>query len=117
MRHLAMPITLLVILLLFQSAPVVGPSQAQPFDPFERQSPILNGCGENSVFAILQTPEGRECLKYLPRASNAPTDYTLYCRGADWGCCIKGTGLGGACKITGRIPSQLLPRPPVLRHP
>jgi hypothetical protein len=113
MRHLAMPITLLVILLLFQSTPVATPSLAQPFP---RDPAILNGCSENAVFAILQTAEGRECLKYLPRASNVASDFSLYCRGADWGCCYKSTGFN-SCKITARIPYRRPTRLPAVRNP
>lgn len=113
MRNFALPIALLAMLFLFQSTPIAT-SFAQPFPPLQR--PILNGCSENAVFAILNTAEGRECLKYLPRASNAPSDFSLFCRGADWGCCIKTAGLNG-CKITGRIPSQRIPRLPATQNP
>jgi hypothetical protein len=112
MRNFALPITLLATSFLFQSTPVATPSFAQPFPPLER--PILNGCTENAVFAIMNTAEGRECLKALPRASNVPSDLSLFCRGADWGCCFKTEGLNG-CKITGRIPFRRVQRPPAVR--
>ncbi len=109
MRNLALPI-ILATLILFQSSPVATPSFAQPFP---RQPAILNGCSENALFALLQTQEGKACLSYLPRASNAPSDFSIFCRGADWGCCFKSQGMNG-CKITGRIPSQRLQRPPAV---
>jgi len=111
MRNFALPITLFAMLILFQSSPVATPSFAQPFP---RDPAILNGCSENSVFAILNTAEGRECLKALPRASNEPSDFSLFCRGADWGCCFKASGFNG-CKITGRIPSRRPTRAPAVR--
>lgn len=113
MRNFALPIILLATLFVFQSTPIATPSFAQPFP---RQPAILNGCSENSVFAILQTAEGRECLRYLPRASNVASDFSLFCRGADWGCCYKVEGLNG-CKIRGRIPSQRIPRLPATQNP
>jgi hypothetical protein len=112
MRNLALPITLLAMLLLIQSTPVAGPSFAQPFPPL--QPAILNGCSENALFAILNTAEGRECLKALPRASNEPSDFSVFCRGADWGCCFKSAGFNG-CKITGRIPYRRPTRAPAVR--
>jgi hypothetical protein len=112
MRNFALPITLFAMLILIQSSSVATPSFAQPFPPL--QPKILNGCTENSVFAILQTPEGRECLKALPRASNVSSDFSLFCRGADWGCCFKTQGLNG-CKITGRIPYRRPVRAPAVR--
>lgn len=111
MRNFALPITLLAMLTLFHSSSVATPSFAQPFP---RQPAILNGCSENAVFAILQTAEGRECLKALPRASNVSSDFSLFCRGVDWGCCFKTQGFNG-CKITGRIPFQRMPRAPAVR--
>jgi hypothetical protein len=111
MRNVALPITLLAMLILIQSSPVAGPSFAQPFP---RDPAILNGCSENALFAILQTPEGRECLKALPRASNVPSDFSVFCRGAEWGCCFKSAGFNG-CKITGRIPYRRPVRAPAVR--
>jgi hypothetical protein len=115
MRNFALPIVLLAMLVLFQSIPVAGPSLAQPFPP--RQPPILNGCSENALFAILHTGEGKYCLdSLLPRASNTPSDYSIFCNGAQWGCCLKQAGFNG-CKVTGQIPSRRIPRPPATRSP
>jgi hypothetical protein len=115
MRNFALPITLLAMLFLFQSTPVATPSFAQPFPPLQR--PILNGCSENALFAILNTGEGKYCLEnLLPRASNAPSDYSIFCSGAQWGCCLKQAGLTG-CKVRGQIPSRRIPRPPATRSP
>jgi hypothetical protein len=108
MRTSTLPV-LLAMLILFQSSPV-APSLAQPFP---RQPAILNGCAENSLFAILHTAEGRACLAYLPRASNVPSDFSIFCRGGEWGCCFKTEGMNG-CKITGRIPSRRFPRAPAV---
>jgi len=115
MRNLTLPITLLAMLLLIQSAPVAGPSFAQPFPP--RQPPILNGCSENALFAILRTGEGKYCLdNLLPRASNTPSEYSIFCSGGQWGCCLKQAGMSG-CKVRGQIPYRRLPQPPRSPNP
>lgn len=113
MRNVALPV--LLALMLAQSSHVAAPSFAQPFGP--RPPAILNGCSESALFAILNSDRGRACLEsYLPRASNVPSDFTVACSGARWGCCLKGQGLS-ACKIEGQIPSQRIPRPPAVIQP
>ncbi len=104
-------VALLIMLSLFlaQSEPV----STQPFGP--PQPPILNGCSENALFAILNSDRGRYCLDtMLPRHANVATDYSVFCSGGQWGCCIKSAGFG-SCKVTGAIPSARRPRPPATR--
>jgi hypothetical protein len=111
MRRLALPIML--SLLLLQSAPVA----TQPFEPLGPRPPaILNGCTENALFAILNSQAGQECLKYLPRASNVATDFSVFCRQARWGCCDKQAGYPN-CKIEEAIPYRRPQRPPVAVRP
>jgi hypothetical protein len=109
MRHFALPIVF-VSLVLLQSSPVA----TQPFEPLGPRPPaILNGCSENALFAILNSGRGGDCLRtLLPRASNVASEYSVFCQGAQWGCCVKSIGFG-ACKHTGTIPSQRVVRPPV----
>jgi hypothetical protein len=113
MRRLAL-LTLLVSLALLQSSPVA----TQPFEPLGPRPPaILNGCSENALFAILNSGGGGDCLRrLLPRASNVASEYSVFCQGAQWGCCVKSVGFG-ACKYTGTIPSRRVVRPPVAVDP
>jgi hypothetical protein len=95
-----------------QSTPVATPSFAQPFPPLQSDPER-----QRTLFAILNTGEGMYCLEtLLPRASNAPSDYSIFCSGAQWGCCLKQAGLTG-CKVRGQIPSRRIPRPPATRSP
>lgn len=111
MRNLVLPMTVVAVLLLLQSSPVATPSFAQPF---ERAPAVLNGCTETALFAILNSDRGQACLtQLLPRASNAPSRYSIFCSGGTWGCCVKTQGMSN-CKITGPIPSRRVPRPPAV---
>lgn len=113
MRRFAL-LTLLVSLALVQSSPVA----TQPFGPLGPRGPaILNGCSENALFSILNTAEGGECLRnLLPRASNVASEYSLFCQGGRWGCCVKSVGFNG-CKYGGAVPFQRAVRPPVAVDP
>jgi hypothetical protein len=113
MRRFAFLI-LLVSLALVQSSPVA----TQPFGPLGPRPPaILNGCSENALFAVLRDGAGAECLRnLLPRASNVASEYSVFCQGAQWGCCLKTAGLAG-CKYRGMIPYQRPARPPVAIQP
>ena len=111
MRRLAIP--LLFALLLVQSAPVTPAS----FTVLQPPGPVvLNGCTENALFAIMNSAAGRECLKYLPRASNVGASFSVFCRQGRWGCCDKQTGYPN-CKIEEAIPHQKTQRPPVAVQP
>ncbi|NOT39969.1 MAG: hypothetical protein HOP13_05705 [Alphaproteobacteria bacterium] len=100
---------MMISLFLAQSAPV----STQPFGP--PQPPILNGCSENALFAILNSDRGRYCLDtMLPRQANIASDYSVFCSAGRWGCCIKSVGLGG-CKVEGVIPTYRRPKPPAMR--
>lgn len=101
---------IVVSLFVAQSAPV----STQPFDP--PQPPILNGCSENALFAILNSDRGRYCLDtMLPRQANIASDYSVFCSAGKWGCCIKSAGFGN-CKVTGTIPVYRRPKPPATRN-
>ncbi|MFM9862584.1 MAG: hypothetical protein ACKVRO_03155 [Micropepsaceae bacterium] len=100
---------MMISLFLFQSAPV----STQPFGP--PQPPILNGCSENALFAILNSDRGRYCLDtMLPRQANIASEYSVFCNAGKWGCCIKSVGFGG-CKVEGIIPTYRRPKPPAMR--
>lgn len=101
----------LIVVLLF--AFPLSPASTQPFGP--PQPPILNGCSENALFAILHSDKGQYCLNtMLPKQANIASDYSVFCNGARWGCCAKATGWG-ACKIEGEIPTYRKPKPPATR--
>lgn len=111
MRRLTLPIILSLVFI--QSTPV----STQPFDPVLRRPPaILHGCTENALFAILNSAAGKECLNYLPRASNVATDLSIFCKAGRWGCCDKAVGYP-ACKIEEAIPYQRTLKPPVAVQP
>ena len=106
MHRLALPIIL--ALFLAQSAPV----SPAPFGVLQPSGPvILNGCTENALFAVLNSGAGKECLNYLPRASNVSSRYSVFCKAGRWGCCEKTAGYPN-CKIEEAIPYQR-PPPPV----
>ena len=101
---------IMMSLYLSYSAPV----STQPFGL--PQPPILNGCSENAVFAILNSDQGRYCLNtMLPRQVNVASDYSLFCNAGKWGCCLKSVGFG-SCKVEGIIPSAKRPKPPATRE-
>ncbi len=107
MRKIALLIML--PLFLFQSSAV----STQPFGP--PQPPILNGCSENALFAILNSDRGRYCLDtMLPRQANAASDYSVFCNAGKWGCCIKSAGFAN-CKVEGVIPVSRRPKLPATR--
>ncbi len=104
-------IAFLIIMSLFlcQSTPV----STQPFGPL--QPPILNGCSENALFAILNSDRGRYCLNtMLPKQANVASDFSVFCNSGKWGCCFKSAGLG-SCKVEGVIPVYRRPKPPATR--
>jgi hypothetical protein len=106
-------IVILVVtsLFVFQSSPV----STQPFGP--RPPVVLNGCTESALFAVLNSDAGKYCLaNLLPRYSNAPSDYSVFCSAGKWGCCIKSAGFGN-CKVDGIIPTQRRPKPPAALDP
>jgi hypothetical protein len=112
MRRFALPLVLSLFLL--QSAPVT-PANYTAVGPFEPQGPVvLNGCTENALFAILNSQAGQACLQYLPRQSNVPTTFSVFCQRGRWGCCYKQSGYPN-CKIEEPIPYRR-PAPPVA-HP
>ncbi|MEQ1866288.1 MAG: hypothetical protein ABL996_16745 [Micropepsaceae bacterium] len=107
MRRL--PFLIVMSLFLCQSAPV----STEPFGP--PQPPILNGCTENALFAILNSDRGRYCLDaLLPKQSNVASDFSVFCSGGKWGCCFKSEGFG-SCKVEGVIPFYRRPKPPATR--
>jgi len=107
MRWTAVVLALSVLFL------VAGPATPQPWSPLgPRPQPILNGCSENAVFAILNTAAGRECLRYLSRAANVNSEFSLFCNAGRWGCCLKSAGFG-SCKIEEAIPVQRRIPPPL----
>jgi hypothetical protein len=105
-----------LVLMLLSFTLLVSPVMPQPYGPVQRQPAILNGCTENALFAILNSDAGKECLRYLPRASNVSTDMSIYCRSGRWGCCDKTIGYP-ACKIEDAIPVRRRTPPPVAIDP
>ena len=104
-------ISILIVVLLFayQSRPV----STQPFGP--PPPPILNGCSENALFAILNSDRGRYCLDtMLPKRANLASPFSVFCNAGKWGCCDKAAGFGH-CKVEGVIPIYRQPKPPATR--
>ena len=101
-------LVLAIALALVQSQPVA----TQPFGPLS--PPILNGCTENQLFAVLNSPRGNDCLRNgLPRNANVPSNFSVFCSAGRWGCCVKTAGyVPGGCKYEGVIPVWRRPPPP-----
>lgn len=100
MRHIGVAIALLLVMF------TAGPVATQPWGPLgPRPKPVLNGCTESALFAVFNSAAGKECLRYLPTYANAPTEFSVFCQGGRWGCCVKSIGFGG-CKIEEAIPYQ-----------
>jgi len=73
MRKLGLAAALLLLVL------TSGPVRPQPFGPLgPRQPAVLNGCTENSIFAVMSSAAGKACLNYLPRFSNVSSEFSLF---------------------------------------